>query len=84
MAYLKRLNRLQTDVLYPGQVLKVAHARDLTLNRDVDEEGKSPVMAHKSAGESVVRLVRNEEGEIANVEAIKASMSSEAWYASTE
>jgi len=37
---LKRVNKLHSDILYPGQILKVLNRTDCTLNKELDEDVK--------------------------------------------
>lgn len=67
--YLKRLNKLDSDILYPGQVLKVNRQVDSTLNKDIEEdtsltEEAKPTRINYSA-------IRNTSREISNLKALQ-------------
>ena len=74
LAYLKKINGLDSDSLYPGQTLKVARRKDFTVNKDVEEDQK--IMMKQSPSEPDNKLIRNNEGEISDLDAIQAYLSS--------
>ena len=73
---MKRINRLNSDFLYPGQVIKVPRRTDPTMNKDVDEEVKlSPKAKATSPIGPDSTILRNSEGEISNLGAIQTYLS---------
>lgn len=64
-------------MLYPGQVVKVIQRSDFTLNKDIDEDFKSPEHSEDSPEMQMLSsaIVRNRQGEISDLGALQRYIS---------